>query len=94
MQFAIQPSNDTHQSRVVMMMSPRSAKRFVYLLVFVALTSFILNVSLAPNGGALVGAEKKSDILFLKGKFILKDKKGSIIISDDKKCECPHYYKK
>lgn len=41
----------------------------------------------------LAEAKQKSDILFLKGKFILKDKKGSIVISDEKKCHCPHYYR-
>lgn len=39
-----------------------------------------------------VEANKKSDILFLKGKFVLKDKRGSIVISDEKKpCSCGHY---
>lgn len=75
--------------------------RFVHLLAIMALASFVfLNIGLFPLSSSsstnkmLVSARQKSDILFLKGKFILKDKKGSIVISDDKKpCECPHYYR-
>lgn len=57
----------------------------------------ILNGNLKrPDGsnGLLASADKKGvDLLFLKDKFILKDKKGSIVIADDKKCcECPHYH--
>lgn len=46
-----------------------------------------------PNG-LLASADKKGvDLLFLKDKFILKDKKGSIVISDEKNCcECPNYH--
>lgn len=67
-----------------------------YLLAFVAITLvFMLNVCSfdgQSNNIMLANAEKKTDILFLKGKFILKNKKGSIVISDEKKCHCPHYY--
>lgn len=68
-----------------------------YLLAFVAITLvFMLNVCSFDgqnNNIMLANAEKKTDILFLKGKFILKNKKGSIVIADEKKCHCPHYYR-
>lgn len=70
-------------------------KRMIYLFAFVALI-LVLNIGFEPNGSnkhMLVAAEKKTDILFLKGKFIMKDKKGAIVISDEKKCHCPHYYR-
>ena len=55
---------------------------------------FMIHISLNGNGNMLASAKSKNtDILFLKGKFILKDKKGSIVISDEKKCHCPHYYR-
>ena len=74
-------------------MTNQTSKRLIYLFALVAI-SLVLSMSFAPAGNTLVSAEKKSDILFLKGKFILKDKKGSIVISDDKKpCHCPHYFK-
>lgn len=64
------------------------------LFVFAALSLLVLiSVSFAPNENMLVSARKQSDILFLKGKFILKDKRGSIVISDDKKCPCYGHYK-
>lgn len=68
-----------------------------YLIAFLAITlAFMMNLSL--DGGnkniMLASASKKTDILFLKGKFILKDKKGSIVISDEKKCHCPHYFRR
>lgn len=67
----------------------------------IALIGFILCLILNGNfngldgpNGMLANADKKGvDLLFLKDKFILKDKKGSIVIADDKKCcECPHYH--
>lgn len=64
------------------------SKKIVLLLIFIAIMASLSQLELR---GALVEA-KKTDILFLKGKFILKDKKGSIVISDDK-CHCPHYYR-
>lgn len=70
-------------------------KKIIYLSIFVAII-LAISASFSPNGGnqMLVEAGKKTDILFLKGKFILKDKKGSIVISDDKKpCHCPHYFR-
>ena len=71
----------------------RYNKKFVYLFVFVVL-SLVLSTNFSPNGNMLVNAKSKSDILFLKGKFILRDKKGSIVISDDKKpCHCSHMYR-
>ena len=57
---------------------------------------FMINISLDGNNNSPMLAEaakKGTDILFLKGKFILKDKKGSIVIADEKKCHCPHYYR-
>lgn len=71
-----------------------STKSIFYLLLFIA-TTFLVNLEVSTRpGGMLVAASKKTDILFLKGKFILKDKKGAIVISDDKKpCECSHYYR-
>jgi len=84
-------------------MSPfRAEKKAVYYVwCFVAIC---LLMSLADFDGKNDGpnklgrilfadASKKSDILFLKGKFILKDKKGTIVISDEKKCHCPQYYR-
>lgn len=71
-------------------------RKIVYLFMFVALSVMLLSISFGPNNAnnVLVAAKKKTDILFLKGKFILKDKKGSIVISDDKKpCHCPHYFR-
>lgn len=60
----------------------------VFFLVLLAM-ALVLNLGFAPGGNEMMAAaEKKSDILFLKGKFILRDKKGSIVISDDKKCHC------
>lgn len=71
-------------------------RRVIYLFAFVALI-MVLNIGFSPDGSSrqmLVAAEKKTDILFLKGKFIMKDKKGAIVIStDEKKCHCPHYYR-
>lgn len=68
----------------------------IFVLFMLVALSFAL-ISLSPNGSNLALAEKKADILFVKGKFILKDKKGSIVISEDKKCHCPpkhsHYHK-
>lgn len=66
---------------------------FILTLVAMALL-FMMNVSFNGYGDniMLANAEKKTDILFLKGKFILKNKKGSIVVADDKKCHCPHYY--
>lgn len=64
--------------------------------VFVAIVLvFMINISLDGNSNniLLASARKKTDILFLKGKFILKDKKGSIVISDEKKCHCPSYFR-
>lgn len=80
------------------MMNNSSKKLFYYLFVFATLSLVLVNISLTPNGrgstSMLVAAEKKTDILFLKGKFIMKNKKGSIVISDEKKdCHCPHYYR-
>lgn len=74
-------------------------KTSIYYLTFVViLATFIMQFS--PNSEqatsmlAEAGKQKGTDILFLKGKFILKDKKGSIVISDDKKpCHCGHYYR-
>lgn len=69
-------------------------RKLIYLLIFVALSVMILTISFNPNneGSVFVMAKKETDILFLKGKFILRDKKGSIVISDDKKpCHCSHY---
>lgn len=69
-------------------------KSIFYLLLFIAATLLANLQDSANQGTMLVAASKKTDILFLKGKFILKDKKGSIVISDDKKpCGCPHYYR-
>lgn len=74
----------------------QSNKKAIYLFAFVALF-LLLNIGFSQNGPGnqmLVAAEKKTtDILFLKGKFIMKDKKGAIVISDEKKCHCPHYGK-
>lgn len=61
---------------------------------------FMINISTTHDGnsgkaGGVMLAEARpqmSDILFLKGKFILKDKRGSIVIADDKKCHCPQHY--
>lgn len=78
-------------------MFANNENKFVYLLALIAFTSMILLnvVSVDNNNRMLVSAEKKTDILFLKGKFILKDKKGAIVISDDHKkpCHCPHYFR-
>lgn len=65
------------------------------MFAMIAMASLILiNISTNRNQFSLVAGEKKTDILFLKGKFILKDKKGSIVISDDKKpCHCPSYFR-
>lgn len=67
-----------------------------FLLITVSLVGLlILSATFSPTGpnSLMSMAEKKTDILFLKGKFILKDKKGSIVIADDKKCcECPHHH--
>ena len=65
----------------------------IWLLALCALATVLIG-DLAPgkSGASLLvaNAEKMRDILFLKGKFILKDKKGSIVISDDSnKCHCP-----
>lgn len=70
------------------------SKFILYLFLFVT-ASLIVNFDVTQNQNKmLVSANKKTDILFLKGKFILKDKKGSIVISDDKKpCHCPHYFR-
>lgn len=71
-------------------------RKLIYLFMFVAMSVMVLSITFAPNNGnnVLVTAKKNTDILFLKGKFILKDKKGSIVISDDKKpCHCPHYFR-
>lgn len=71
-----------------------SNKKLIYLLLLISL-AFALNISFAPNSNNMLArAEKKTDILFLKGKFIMKDKKGAIVISDEKKhCHCPHYFR-
>lgn len=68
--------------------------KLVYLLGFISL-SVLAMMQVWSSSSLLVSAKEKSDILFLKGKFILKDKKGSIVISDEKKaCHCPmHYYR-
>lgn len=79
------------------MQSRGNTRSSTYLLAFVAITLVLmLNVALDGQSGRgvmLASAEKKTDILFLKGKFIMKNKKGSIVIADEKKCHCPHYYR-
>lgn len=37
-----------------------------------------------------VEAGQKSDILFIKGKFIKKDKKGTIVVDEKNHCGCHH----
>lgn len=65
------------------------------LTILVVVVGLILmNVGGDTSRMLAAAGKSKSDILFLKGKFILKDKKGSIVISDEKKpCHCPHYYR-
>ncbi|KAG9510261.1 Cystathionine gamma-lyase, partial [Fragariocoptes setiger] len=52
-----------------------------------------LAVVMSMNEGpiAVEAGKSKSDIMFLKGKFVLRDKKGVVVIADEKKCHCPHY---
>jgi len=70
-----------------------SNTKLVYLILILGL-SLLLEGNLTPGGNTLVGAEKKTDILFVKGKFIMKNKKGAIVIADEKKpCHCPKYYR-
>lgn len=38
----------------------------------------------------IVEAGQKSDILFVKGKFIKKDKKGTIVVDEKSHCGCHH----
>lgn len=84
------------RSKMTTHMIKYNNRKLIYLFVFVAISVMILSLSFGSNNGAnnaLVAAKKQTDILFLKGKFILKDKKGSIVISDEKKCHCPHYFR-
>lgn len=101
MDFQFENSNEEQFTRLRNLQTRESIKMFkfnlklVYLITIFAI-SLILHMSPSHDGsGNFVAANKKgTDILFLKGKFILKDKKGAIVISDDKKpCHCPHYYR-
>ena len=74
------------------------SKQIVRLVCLaVALLVAFLSVGSNLNGdnnNLMLADAKKTDILFLKGKFVLRDKKGSIVISDEKKpCHCGYYYK-
>lgn len=38
----------------------------------------------------LVEGSQKSDLIFVKGKFIKKDKKGVIVVEEKEHCGCGH----
>lgn len=71
------------------------SKKLVNLMALVAVALILIGSCLHPQTGA-EAKKHKSDILFLKGKFILKDKKGAVVIADDhhhkKPCHCGHSY--
>lgn len=58
-----------------------SVKRTIVILM----VALIVVASLQPEPLVQAG---KSDLLFVKGKFIKKDKKGTIVVDD--KCSCCH----
>lgn len=70
------------------------SKKLNNLIALLAISLVLIANCLHPQTGA-EAKKHKSDILFLKGKFILKDKKGSVVIADDshkKPCHCGHSY--
>lgn len=66
--------------------SPRKVPLVALLLVLIVLVAATIEH---------VEASTKSDLIFVKGKFIKKDKKGVIVVEEkekDKCCCCSHKY--
>lgn len=75
-----------------------NSRKLVYMIFLVG---FFLAFTLDPiselgsgTGSLMAVAEKKSDILFVKGKFIMKDKKGTVILEDKKDCDCERFFRR
>lgn len=61
-----------------------SIKRAVGLVLVCLLVMSALQVELAE-------AKEKSDLIFVKGKFIKKDKKGTIVVEEKSHCGCGYH---
>lgn len=62
-------------------MHPSIFKKFAILLVVAIVAIASLQLDIAE-------AKEKSDLLFVKGKFIKKDKKGVIVVDEKSHCGC------
>lgn len=62
--------------------SSMSVRKTITLMLVCVLVLSALQVELAEG--------TKSDLIFVKGKFIKKDKKGTIVVEEKSHCGCHH----